>query len=140
LGINAFFQGDDANSIQVTDRILDNPNLIAASIGPEMTDSRNLQRMADLADDAGSELNGLTPNDFFRQLLTGIGQDLASRESRSLALKTVRNQLINQRDYASGVDVNEEAAKLIMFEHMFQAVSKFISTQHQAFKELMTLI
>jgi len=140
LGINTFFEGNDADSIKVATRIISNPSLIAASIGPELTDSRNLQRMADLADTAQSELGSKNPNDYFRQLLTGIGQDLSAKVSREQALRTVREQLLNQRDYASGVDVNEEAAKLLMFEHMFQAVSKFISTQQQIFKELMTLI
>ena len=140
LGMNTFFQGDDASSIMVTDRIMDDPSQIAASIGPDLNDNRNLQRLADLVESTSSELGGLTPDNYFKQLLTGIGQNIAARQARGEALSTVRNQLLTQRDYASGVDVNEEAAKLMMFEQMFQAVSKFISTQNQAFKELMTLI
>ncbi|HHH76177.1 MAG TPA: hypothetical protein ENL03_04045, partial [Phycisphaerae bacterium] len=140
LGINTFFKGDDAGSIQVDDRIIANPNLISTSIGPGLVDNKNIQRMANLVDTARSELGGQSAINYFRQLLTGIGQDISSKESREQALRTVREQLLNQKDYASGVDVNEEAAKLLMFEHMFQAVSKFISTQHQIFKELMTLI
>ncbi|MFW5839478.1 MAG: flagellar basal body rod C-terminal domain-containing protein [Planctomycetota bacterium] len=47
---------------------------------------------------------------------------------------------MNHRDAISGVDTNEEAAKMLMYEQMFQAVSKFITTQNRALQDLMEII
>ena len=41
---------------------------------------------------------------------------------------------------ADGVDPNEEAAQMIIFERMFQSMSKFITVQDQALQELMNMI
>jgi flagellar hook-associated protein 1 FlgK len=140
LGINTFFSGSTASDIQVVDRLIDKPTLVAASISPEMTDNKNLTRMAQLGDARHDDLDQLSINDYYRRLLTDIGHEVATREARKEALNTVRKQMINNRDMISGVDVNEEAAKLIMFENMFQAISKFIVTQNKALQDLMQLI
>jgi flagellar hook-associated protein 1 FlgK len=140
LGINTMFSGTSASDIQVVQRLVDNPNLVAASISPDMTDNKNLIRMAQLGDARHDSLDELSINDYYRRVLTDIGHEVATRQARKDALDTVRKQMINNRDMVSGVDVNEEAAKLIMFESMFQAISKFIVTQNKALQDLMQLI
>ena len=140
LGVNAFFTGTNANTIQVVQRLVDQPGLVAGAIGPEMSDNANLLRMAAMGDQRLGGLENLAINDFYRRLLTDIGHEVATHEARQTALETVQKQMITQRDVISGVDVNEEAAKLLMFEQMFQAVSRFITTQNRALQELMDII
>jgi flagellar hook-associated protein 1 FlgK len=140
MGVNAFFSGDDAETIAVTQRMIDKPGLLCASVGPEMTDNENLVRMAALAEDPIANLGGLGIGDYYRRMITDIGHEVASRENRKVSLDTVRKQLLNQRDMISGVDTNEEAARMLMFEQMFQAVSKFITTQNRALQDLMQII
>ncbi len=140
LGINTFFSGTTASDISVMQRLVDKPTLVASSISAEMTDNKNLTRMAQLGDARHDDLDQLSINDYYRRLLTDIGHEVATREARKEALNTVRKQMLNNRDMISGVDVNEEAAKLIMFENMFQAISKFIVTQNKALQDLMQLI
>ncbi len=140
MGVNAFFSGDDAETIAVTQRMIDKPGLLCASVGPEMTDNENLVRMAALAENPITNLGGLGIGDYYRRMITDIGHEVASRENRKVSLDTVRKQLLNQRDMISGVDTNEEAARMLMFEQMFQAVSKFITTQNRALQDLMQII
>ena len=52
---------------------------------------------------------------------------------------TVQN-LSNQQGELSGVNINDEAAKILAFEQMFQAMSKFISTVHTSVKTIMEIL
>ncbi|MFP4355590.1 MAG: flagellar hook-associated protein FlgK [Phycisphaerae bacterium] len=140
MGINSFFSGHDAETITVSQRLIDRPQLLASAIGPEMTDNENLVRMASLAESPIGRLGELGVGDYYRRMITDIGHEVSSRENRKVALDTVRKQLMNHRDAISGVDTNEEAAKMLMYEQMFQAVSKFITTQNRALQDLMEII
>ncbi len=50
LGVNTFFNGKNASDISVKSDIEDNPGLLAASIGPDMTDNGNILKLAQLQD------------------------------------------------------------------------------------------
>jgi flagellar hook-associated protein FlgK len=140
LGINTFFKGNSAATIGVTERILSSPGSIGTAAGSDGVDNTFAARMADLAETKLADLNNASVNDFFHRLVGDIGQSVTTRKARKGALENVRNQLIIQRDSVSGVDVNEEAANLMAFERMFQAVSKFISIQDSVIDYLMQLI
>ncbi|MCL2700313.1 MAG: flagellar hook-associated protein FlgK [Phycisphaerae bacterium] len=139
-GLNTFFQGDSAATIDVRAEIIGDPRRFAVSRGGEGLDNENLLRMADLARQELAGLDGLTPQEYFRRLTVSVGQSVAVRETRAAALENVRMQLIMQRDAVSGVDMNEESAKLMMFERMFQAMSRFIATQDRAMQSLLEVI
>lgn len=136
-GMNTLFTGDSALSIGVRRELFDNPSLLASSSSAAGGDNFNVARMANLAQEQLQGLGNTTMQDYFRQMVSGVGQDVATRDSRQKALDSVQQQLSNQRDGVSGVDINEEAAKLLTFQRMFQAMSKFISTQDQSMQYLM---
>ena len=81
-----------------------------------------------------------TPTDAYRLIVTGVGQKVALRQARQDALESVLQQLENQRDATSGVDINEEAAKLLLFQRMFQSMAKVISTQNGALQTLIEIV
>ncbi|MCK4275926.1 MAG: hypothetical protein KAX78_05395, partial [Phycisphaerae bacterium] len=62
------------------------------------------------------------------------------RFAKKTALQIVSNQLANQRDTISGVDINAEAAKMLLFEQMFQAMAKVLSVQNEALQSLMAIV
>ncbi len=139
-GINVFFTGSTAGDVAVASRIIGTPGFFAASLGVDMNDNLNVERMAALGDTGQTALSGATPASYYQQLVTALGQKISTREARRDTLENITLQLQNQRDTVSGVDVNEEAAKLLVFERMFQAVSKVISIQTQALEYLMEMV
>lgn len=139
-GINTFMVGDSARNISVVRRVLENPNNFAYASGPDLADNINVGRMAALSTTKITALKDLSPTEYLRQVITGVGLSISTRNARQEGLANVEKQLLNQRDEVSGVDVNEEAAKLLMYEKMFQAMSKFISIQDQALKNLFNLV
>ena len=132
LGMNALFEGTTASNIQVADRLKNDPGLLGTSISSHGDDNYNALKLA--------ELNGWSPNDFWGLLVTDVGQRIALGTVRVESIENIQKQLENQRDDISGVDVNEEAARLVIFEQMFHAMAKLVATQEKAMDALMQLL
>lgn len=140
VGINCFFSGVDATSIGVCSAISDSGARIAVSCSVEMTDSRNASLMAGIGDVARSELNGLTLKEYYRELATDVGNQISVMQMRHDNTAGVLRNLSNQRDATSGVDINEEATKMLVFERMFQAMAKYINVISDTLDSLITII
>ncbi|KKL53424.1 hypothetical protein LCGC14_2275590, partial [marine sediment metagenome] len=106
----------------------------------EMSGNVNLRRMADLGEQPMSALGNISPTDSYRMILTSVGQRISFGTTRQSSLESTMQQLRQRRDEIGGVDINEEAAKLLMFEQMFQAMAKVISSQAQAMQALLALL
>jgi flagellar hook-associated protein 1 len=135
-GINTFFRGDSAGSIAVDPRIMDDPGRIAVSLEPGQSDNTNASRLANLQSNPLSALGDTTPSEYFDQLVTNVGQMVQVRQTRQSAINDMIQQLTLQRDSVSGVDVNQEAAKLMVYQRMFQSVAKYLSVADQTLQYL----
>jgi len=140
VGINTFFAGSSAANMTVCSDIEDNPSRVATSLGADMTDNTNAMRMASVRDDALSDLGDLTCGEFYRQLVTDIGQQLSVKQTRQDNLEVMVLNLQNQQGEISGVDINDEAAQLLVFEQMFQAMAKYMTTIDSAINSIMDII
>ncbi len=139
-GINTLFSGDEAVNIAVRQEIIDSPGRLATAAGAAGTDSANIRRMALVGQADLVALEDMEPGKYFNLLVTQVGQAVAIRQARTEGLDSVLQQLNMQRDEVTGVDLNEEAAKLIVFERMFQAMAKVITSQDRALQSLMDLV
>lgn len=139
-GMNTLFSGNSATTLGVRQALQDDPARLAVASSGDMTDNINVHRMADLSETTLTALGDLTPSDAYREMVTGVGQSVAVRESRLEGMEAVMRQLEQRRDEIGGVDVNEEAAKLLVYEQMFQGVAKFMNTQKDALDMLAQLL
>lgn len=48
--------------------------------------------------------------------------------------------LTNRQSDISGVNINDEAAQMLIFEQMFQAMAKFLSTTQSSILTLMEIL
>ena len=140
VGINTFFSGTSAMNMAVNSDISSNPRRIATAIGPEMTDNTNIARMADVKNQALTRLNEVTCGDFYRRMVTDVGQQLSVKQMRHDNVEVMLLNLSNQQNDVSGVNINDEAAQMLIFEQMFQAMSKYISTLNESMSSLMELL
>ncbi len=140
VGINTFFSGSAAVDIAVCSDISANPKRVATALGAEMTDNANAVRMADLKDVAISSLSSLTCGEFYRQLITDIGQQLSVKQMRQDNIEVMVLNLANQQSEVSGVDINDEAAQLLVYEQMFQAMAKYMNTINSSLSSIIELI
>lgn len=139
-GVNALFVGNSALTMQVTDGVADSPGRLATSLGTDGVDNLNVLRMADLADRPLDAAGGLTPADAYRRLVSDVGQWVAMRQAREEGLQSVMQQLQTQYDDLSGVDINDEAARLLLFERMFQSMARYLAVLTRAQDALMDVI
>jgi len=140
VGINTFFSGSGAMDMAVRSDISSNPRRVATALGAEMTDNTNAVRMANVKDQAITSLGTLTCGEFYRQLVTDIGQQLSVKQMRQDNIEVMVLNLANQQGEVSGVDINDEAAQLLVFEQMFQAMAKYMNTINSSMASIMELI
>jgi len=138
--INTLFTGDSALNIAVKQALLDNPGRLAVSAGADGQDSTNLARMSQALTQPREALDTSNPSQYARSLVTQVGQLVAARRARRQGLQGVIQQLTSRRGEISGVDINEEAAKLLGYERMFQAMSRVISAHNDSLKYLFSVI
>ncbi|MHC4352979.1 MAG: hypothetical protein ACYS0H_09680, partial [Planctomycetota bacterium] len=79
-------------------------------------------RMAGTKDQTSSNLDSMTPQEFYRRLVTDIGTLVSSRKMREDNIEIIMQDLATQQSETSGVDINDEAARLLLFEQMFKAM------------------
>jgi len=140
VGINTFFSGSSAADIAVCSDISATPARIATALGASMTDNTNVLRMAEMKNQPISSLNTMTPGEFYRQLVTDIGQQLYIKQMRQDNIEGIVQNLISQQNDISGIDINEQAAQLLVYEQMFQAMAKYINTIQSSVSEIMEMI
>jgi len=139
-GINTLFSGSTASNMSVCADILANPGRIATSRGMDMTDNTNIKLMAAVANESLSSLNNMNPGSFYRLMATDIGQKLSIRQMRQENAEVMVNNLVNQQGQVSGVNINDEAAQLLIFEQMFQAMAKYMATIQTSMATIMELL
>jgi flagellar hook-associated protein 1 FlgK len=140
IGINTFFSGSSAVNMAVCSDISSTPGRIATSLGADMTDNTNASRMAGLKDQSLSSLNTMTPVEFYRRLVTDIGQQLYLKNIHQSNIEIMTQNLANQQTEISGVNINDEAAQMLVYEQMFQAMAKYLNTVQSSISSLMEII
>jgi flagellar hook-associated protein 1 FlgK len=140
VGINTLFSGKDASDIAVCSEIKETPSRIAVAAGAEETDNANALKLSGIADKAVGELGGETIGDFYRGLVSDVGQDILVKQTIYNGSEVVLKDLNTQQSDVSGVDVNDEAAQMLMYEQMFTAMSKYLNTVHSVLMSMMEMM
>jgi len=140
VGINTFFSGTRAEDMNICSDITANPKRVATALGADMTDNTNAVRMANVNDEAISGLDSLTCGEFYRQMVTDVGQQLSVKQMRQDNIEIIALNLTNQQSEVSGVDINDEASKLLVFEQIFRAIAKYMNTINSSISTVIELI
>ncbi len=139
-GMNAFFSGASASEMEICSDIVETPDRIATAYGSDLTDNTAALKLAAVQDEGSDSLSGMTASEYYHRLVANVGQEVGLRESRQENIEAMLQNLENQRSEISAVDVNDEAAQLMMFEKMFQAMSKYLSTLQSTLDMLMNIL
>lgn len=139
-GINTFFSGNNALNIAVCSDISAAPGRIATALRDDMTDNNNALRLVALRDQAISDLDSLTPAEYYRRLITDIGQHVSVKQSHQKNVEVMVQNLASQQSEISGVNINDEAARMLIFEQMFKAMAKYLSTLQSSLSTIMEII
>ncbi|MDH4201339.1 MAG: flagellar hook-associated protein FlgK [Phycisphaerae bacterium] len=140
VGINSFFSGTDADSIGISDFVRNNGANIAFSRTVEMTDNLNASAIAALGDSAQNALGNLSPKQFYRKLVVDLGNEVSIAQMQHNNAQSIHRSLDQQRDEISGVDINEQASLMMLYERMFQAMARYMNTINDTYETVLTII
>jgi flagellar hook-associated protein 1 FlgK len=139
-GMNAFFSGASASEMMVCSDMVKTPDRIATAFGSDLTDNTAALKLAAIQDQKTDSLGGMTAGEYYHRLVANVGQEVGLRESRQENIEAMLQNLENQRSEISSVDVNDEAALLMIFERMFQAMAKYLTTLQSTLDMLMKIV
>lgn len=125
-GVNVMFSGSTAGDIMVNPGLRENPRLLSGSLTGTQGDNSNALAFAAIRD-LDAIAGGGTLEDFFQQLAGGVGVQAAECKNRYENQSLVAQQLENQRERISGVNIDEEAVLMIQYQRAYQASARFIS-------------
>ena len=102
-------------------------------------DNRNGLSLIKLQDIALVENNLGTFSQFVSSINTEVGNITNQVEQNYQAAESLLNQIISRRESISGVNLDEEAANLIQFQHSYAASAQVISTARTIFDSLLNI-
>jgi flagellar hook-associated protein 1 len=122
-----FFEGNDAHSIRVN-AALENIESIASAGSPDSPGDGSLaSRMAELG---GALLLGngtLSLTQFYNNQVTSLGLDIRQVSNDAGARRLVASSLEAQRESATGVSLDEEAANLVKSQRAYEAAARLMT-------------
>jgi flagellar hook-associated protein FlgK len=139
-GMNTFFSGTSAVDMKVCDDIIERPDKIATAAGGDFADNSNITKLAALGNEEFDELDNISFGEYYNKMVTGIGQDITTCQTKQTSLELIVQNLTNRQSEISGVDVNQEAAQMLVFEQMYQAMAKYLATQQTLMAALMDTV
>ncbi len=134
--------------IKVADNIQNDPQFIAAAGGVDVNgdgvkdisngvgDSSNALKISSLKQD--KVMVGLTQtfSEYFENLITDLGSKSNLAEKGFKAADTIMQNLANIRKSISGVNIDEEFANLIKFQHGYNAAAKVMTEMDKMIETL----
>lgn len=139
VGINTFFTGDSANNINLNQVIVDDPRMLAISLNGVGTGTDNAIRLAAAFDEPLEGLGGRSFKQRYEDIVVRTTQDIDVQAGVSAGLKNFFRTLEGQHLSVSGVNLDEEAVKMIFYQRAFQATSRVIQASSEMLDYLVNL-
>lgn len=139
LGINTFFTGEDAFDIAVNDVIKNDPTLLAASLEGVGRTTGNAVKLSEAIDAPVPEWGGKSVRDLYEGMAVRLTQEASAMTTRNEGYRNYYSSLESKHLGISGVNLDEEAVKLINYQRAYQASSRVIATSNELLGYLMEL-
>lgn len=139
VGLNTFFSGNDARSIDLDARVKGNPDAIATSQSGDLADTDNLKGLIEMRNQfvAGE---GTTFENYLGELNSEIGFRVQASISVQGSLSDLKFQYATERDSVSGVDVNEELINLTQYQKTYEAAVQVVRSMEAMLDELFQMV
>jgi flagellar hook-associated protein 1 FlgK len=139
LGINTFFSGSGASSIGVSEAIKADPSKFAASAGGIAEDTAVAVKLANLLSTPLSSLGGSNLAVQYDRMVGEVSQGAAVTKSVTDGFRTFHSTLDSQLLSIQGVNIDEEAIRMISYQRAFQASARIVSTINELLETLVNL-
>jgi flagellar hook-associated protein 1 FlgK len=141
LGINTFFSGYDASTIDVNQTLAEDAALIAAARSSSPGDNTNALAIAGLRAGLTMKNSTQTFEEYYStQVVGAVGSD-GNEAKRNLSNQTlVVEQIRNSIDETSSVSLDEEVTNMMQLQQAMTAAARYISILSQMMDEVVGII
>lgn len=143
LGINGFFNGTDASTIQINSIIRDNPRLISSGFSTdplETGDNRAALAMAALRDADLLENGSQSIPEYYQASIARLGISARTNTEQLQVDEAFVRQFDARRQQVSGVSLDEEVTNLIQYQRAFEASARVISVADQLLETIISVV
>jgi flagellar hook-associated protein 1 FlgK len=116
--------------------------LAAISPGPPEVDNGIPLALAGLAtpQSAADEINGASYNEFYGSIAGNLGTAISTAQGNQQTSQQTLTQAQTLRQQSSGVNLNEEAVKVLQFQQAYDAASKMVTVLDQVTQDFLDAI
>jgi flagellar hook-associated protein 1 FlgK len=139
LGINTFFTGSDALGLAVNADVVKDPGKFAASQNGIGQDTLNAVALTQFIDKPLDSRDGDTIANVFDGITAETTQGSTVAQSVAQGFQVYADGLQQQSMATSGVNLDEEAVKMITLQRTYQASAKYISAINDLLQVLVNL-
>jgi flagellar hook-associated protein 1 FlgK len=127
LGINTFFAGATASTLRVNE-VLQDERLFAASGGGIDADTTNAEQLAVFYDRSLESAGGSSLAELYSQMVNSVTQGSDIAQSVADGFRLFEGSLDGEALAISGVNIDEEAIRMILLQRTYQAAARHIQT------------
>lgn len=150
LGLNTFFQGDSASNISVNTDVHNNPNRVNAgavnganeiNVG-DATMAKAISALTKqnvTISTVWKTSSKQTLQEYYSGVVATVGADTRTAKTNRDYNAALATDLDDRQSSISGVNIDEEMANLIKFQHSYTAAAKLITTADQMLQTLLGL-
>jgi flagellar hook-associated protein 1 len=103
-------------------------------------DNTNALAIADLVNGNIKSLGSDTFSNYYKNLVAKVGKQSQTSSDELKFADNFLSQLNTQRDSVSGVNLDEEASNLIIFQRAYQAAARLITTADAMYQTLLNML
>lgn len=138
LGVNSFFQGQDAGDIDVRSELRADPLKLSVGLGDGTNETA--LGIAQLRDRSVQGLGGDTLGQSWLKTVQRTAVAATAASTRAEAASTVRQSLEAQDAAVSGVSLDEESINLINYQQQYASAARFIGVVNDLTQILLQLV
>jgi flagellar hook-associated protein 1 FlgK len=140
LGINTFFSGNSSSTIQVRSDLVADPRRLAISLDGPGKGNRNAVALAEAFSTAEESLGGRSMNEVYQDMVAVTSQEINAQKSETAGLQNYYQTLEAKHLGLTGVSLDEEGIRMLMYQRAFQASSRVIAATNQMLEDLVNII
>lgn len=139
LGINTFFSGAGSLDIGVSQTVASDPSKLAMSSGGVAEDTQNGEQLATLLTAPLTTHSGASISDLYERLTSNVANGSQAATAAADGFRHFQQSLESQHLAVSGVNIDEEAVRMLEYQRAFQASAKVISTVNDLLDTLLKM-
>jgi len=142
LGVNSYFTGTDAASLQVRADLVADPTKVVTGrmSNGQFVENGTVLAIAQLQDRPLASLSNQSISASWRDAVQAIGVVTSAAQVDAHAAGVIRDSIDAQRAAMSGVSVDEEAINLSNYQRAYQGAARLVQVTDELTQTLMSLI